>query len=87
MKTFIGPIPSKSHLQRLLLTMLDDSFTEVFDPELKRKDDWHDELDDLLRDLRRFWCKTEGHEIIHDSCGIPDHDYCVMCDDLFPGQA
>ena len=27
-------------------------------------------------------CEIKGHDIISDTCGIPEHDYCFMCNTL-----
>lgn len=28
-----------------------------------------------------------GHAVVMDHCGLPEHDYCIGCHRLFPGQA
>lgn len=35
----------------------------------------------------RLLCLFTGHQVIADNCGMADHDYCVSCGRLMPGQA
>ena len=39
--------------------------------------------DDLLEEIEQavygILCRTYGHEIIDDQCGIPAHRFCIYC--------
>jgi len=39
--------------------------------------------DDLLEEIEAavygILCRTYGHDIIDDQCGIPAHRYCIYC--------
>lgn len=35
----------------------------------------------------RIVCVFIGHSPTQDHCGIPDHDYCVICQKRMPGAA
>lgn len=37
--------------------------------------------------IKRAVCAARGHEVIPDQCNKPEHDWCVLCGDRFPGQA
>jgi hypothetical protein len=39
--------------------------------------------DDLLEEIEAavygILCRTYGHDIIDDQCGIPEHRFCIYC--------
>lgn len=47
----------------------------------------HEEIDEARSLIARFICKIYGHEPTQDQCGMPEHDYCTICEELTPGQA
>lgn len=48
-------------------------------PEDGSDDDLLTEIDDAVNAIL---CRTYGHEVIDDQCGIPAHRYCAYCHKL-----
>ena len=53
---------------------------------------WEDRLDDLYEDrirpvIAKILCRTWGHFVEMDHCGMSKHDYCVGCGKGVPGGA
>jgi LmbE family N-acetylglucosaminyl deacetylase len=55
-----------------------------------------DGMDDVLLDwliehieepVRALICEVQGHTVIDDQCGRPDHRYCVVCLRKTPHEA
>jgi len=46
-----------------------------------------DFISDHIKFILKFLCFLAGHEPVEDNCGIPEHDYCVFCNNVMPGQA
>jgi hypothetical protein len=43
--------------------------------------------DGLTTVVARLLCRRYGHEPTCDQCHRPEHDFCVWCNKLMPGQA
>lgn len=37
--------------------------------------------------LMALLCQHAGHDVVSDNCGMPEHDYCIRCQQRFPGQS
>jgi hypothetical protein len=49
---------------------------------------WDDpKVEDTMDGFRRLICVTYGHMPVADQCGLPQHDFCMICQELMPGQA
>lgn len=47
----------------------------------------HNAIENRLMAVRRGWCETIGHDVVQDHCGMPEHDYCMTCQQRRPGEA
>lgn len=46
--------------------------------------EWYESnIEDPLKELL---CEVDGHRPQRDHCGRPEHDHCVICQTLMPGQ-
>jgi hypothetical protein len=61
---------------------------EDFEENLgQRIERWEDQIYGVNARLQRGVCAVLGHISVEDSCGIPEHDYCVCCMKITPNRA
>jgi hypothetical protein len=41
-------------------------------------------VDHIEVPVRALVCQLEGHKVVDDQCGIPEHRYCLICGDRQP---
>lgn len=69
------PRPKWAEAIRRFIT--DDVIDEKYNyPEDGSDDSLHSEVEEAVNVI---FCRTYGHEIIDDQCGIPAHRFCVYC--------
>ena len=42
-------------------------------------DEQDDKWNAAMNALRAVWCDVFGHSPTRDHCGLPEHDFCLMC--------
>jgi hypothetical protein len=59
--------------QKLWITVVDTMYEHMPDDQM----DWFEEHVELP--VRALICEKEGHKVVDDQCGRPDHRYCLVC--------
>lgn len=55
--------------------------------ELEVSDDHADAIEEAAVILQAALCVAYGHEPVRDQCDRPEHDFCVWCRAITPGEA
>lgn len=74
--------------RKALMHALWDGIADRFDPDMESADehwDWYH--DSVEKPVAALLCHVYGHEPVQDHCGKPEHDHCVWCRTLMPGDA
>lgn len=56
------------------------------DAALALPEDQQDVIGEILERTARDLCGVVGHQATRDHCGLPEHDYCLWCQEPTPGQ-
>lgn len=60
--------------------------TVIFDGYPKELEKFDRIVDCVNKELKKL-CEKQGHYVISDHCGKPEHNFCMYCHALCPGQA
>lgn len=61
---------------------------QEFSTEIEQlTDEDYDKLSGLLMEVAGLVCNAVGHHVVKDHCGKPEHDFCIYCRQIRPGEA
>lgn len=77
---------SQMRKARLMLINLEEVILDALGEDVwaNKPDEWWP--DALIDPLKQWWCEQVGHDPIPDNCGMPEHEYCIMCGAPTPGE-
>lgn len=70
-------------LKELVIFLQDGYYIKIGD--FSKEIDWAEKY--VCKPILKMICRHIGHDIESDQCGKPEHDFCVICQETFPGQA
>lgn len=89
----MATVEQYERMVKRLCRFLDDTYMDPFwvkgagpvTPEAGERIDWAGE--NVCEQAIKIICEEIGHDPHEDQCRKPEHDFCLRCGDLTPGQA